>query len=55
MNQDKKSLRHSSLDTIFLIHIFKFQVWVMHSKGDIHVQKLKVQKYFSNKFATHSG
>ena len=28
---------------MLLTYIFKFQVWVVHSKGDIHVQKIKVQ------------
>ena len=45
--------RHSSLDNnVFNTHL-KFQVWVVHSKGGIHVQKIKVENIFF-KYICHS-
>ena len=40
-----KNLRHSSLHNNFLSTYQKFQAYNVHSKGGIHVQKLKVKKY----------
>ena len=40
-----KNLRHSSLHNNFLSMYQKFQAYNVHSKGGIHVQKLKVKKY----------
>ena len=39
-----KILRHISLNNNVLNRYGKFQLWVMHIKRVIHVQKIKVQK-----------
>ena len=40
-----KSLRQGSLKNNVFNSNVKFQVWVVHSKRDIHVQKIKVFEY----------
>ena len=40
-----KDLRHSSLHSNVFSMYHKFQAYIVHSKGDIHVQKIKVKKY----------
>ena len=40
-----KTLRHSSLHSNVLSMYQKFQAYNVHSKGSIHVQKIKVKKY----------
>ena len=39
-----KNLRHSSLHSNVLSMYQKFQAYNVHSKGGIHVQKIKVKK-----------
>ena len=40
-----KNLRHSSLHSNVFSMYQKFQAYIVHSEGDIHVQKIKVKKY----------
>ena len=40
-----KNLRHRSLHSNVLSMCQKFQAYNVHSKGGIHVQKIKVKKY----------
>ena len=40
-----KNLRHSSLHSNVFSMYQRFQAYNVHSKGDIHVQKIKVKKY----------
>ena len=39
-----KNLRHSSLHSNVFSMYQRFQAYSVHSKGDIHVQKIKVKK-----------
>ena len=40
-----KPLRHSSLHSSVFSMSQKFQTYIVKSKGDIHIQKIKVKKY----------
>ena len=40
-----KNLRHGSLHSNVLRMYQKFQAYNVHSKGGIHVQKIKIKKY----------
>ena len=40
-----QNLRHSSLLSNVFSMYQRFQAYIVHSKGDIHVQKIKVKKY----------
>ena len=40
-----KNLRHSSLHNNVSSMYQKSQAYIVHNKGDIHVQKIKVKKY----------
>ena len=40
-----QNLRHSSLHSNVFSMYQEFQAYILHSKGDIYVQKIKVKKY----------
>ena len=50
----RSSIKNSLKKNAFNAHV-KFQTWIVHSERDVHVQKIKVRKYFSNTLGTHSG